>query len=43
MCEHIARQVRGESRGDLHDNAMLELAWTTKLRLPDRITADYRN
>ncbi|MFD9464006.1 hypothetical protein [Streptomyces sp. NPDC060027] len=38
-------RVRAHSNasGDLHDNATLELAWTTMLRLPDRITPDYRD
>ncbi|MER5474415.1 hypothetical protein ABZX90_09855 [Streptomyces sp. NPDC002935] len=43
VCAPIARQFEGRAEDDLHDNATLELAWTTMLRLPDRITPDYRS
>ncbi|MCT9010577.1 hypothetical protein [Streptomyces rhizosphaerihabitans] len=43
VCEHTVRQFEGRAEGDLHDNAALELAWTTMLRLPDRIAPDYRD
>lgn len=42
LCEHTARQLRGEEHGsDLQDDHAYDLAWQALLRLVARIAPDY--